>query len=627
MTQKRRALQAPLAPLSSRRRAIFLAITVLSPLLLLATVEGLLRLTWPGGAMPAFDAVSIAGSHYLRPGQTVGRRYFAAEARPPTPSGDLFAAQKPTRAFRLFVLGESTAAGFPYPPNGTFSRLLRDALRDALPDDSVEVVNMGIAATNSYTILDLSGDVIAQHPDAVLIYAGHNEYYGALGVGSSIRAGSSSALVRFYLTALRLRTVALLRTGITATMRLGRQQPADSTVATFMESVARDQQIEFGGEVYRAGLAQFQGNLDLVLRRFAAAGVPVFLASIASNVRDRPPFVSPENAPARAAYDSAQRLLAAGDSGAARPLYLRARDLDVIRFRAPSALNDVIRAAASAPGARYVPVAERFDATSPAGMPGHELFLEHVHPNQRGYALIAAAFFDALRDAHFLGHPAQLERMRPWSRYVAGMELTALDSLIVVHTVRTVTSRWPFVRHEDALDYRGTYQAVTFTDSLALLVSRGGMAWGDAKLRVAAMEESRDHPDSALLEYRGLMRDRPLLELPLRLAARALVAMGRDSEAVVLLERAQRLAPHWESDYMLGVIALRQRDFPRAITLLDRAAGLAPDVAAPFYQLSLAFGLSHNLEAARGAATRAVRLDPRYPGLAAWMAVLGMSPR
>jgi hypothetical protein len=75
---------------------------------------------------------------------------------------------------------------------------------------------------------------------------------------------------------------------------------------------------------------------------------------------------------------------------------------------------------------------------------------------------------------------------------------------------------------------------------------------------------------------------------------------------------------------MLGVVALRRHEYSRAITLLDRAATAAPSAAAPVYQLSLAFGLSHNLAAARGAAARAAQLDPHYPGLATWMSTLGM---
>src|SRR5207248_4270240 len=98
-----------------------------------------------------------------------------------------------------------------YPHTGTFSRIVRDALRDVLPGDSVEVVNLGLAATNSFTLVDLADDVVAQHPDAVLVYAGHNEYYGALGIGSTVGVGSSPTFTRLYLRAERLRTVQLLR--------------------------------------------------------------------------------------------------------------------------------------------------------------------------------------------------------------------------------------------------------------------------------------------------------------------------------------------------------------------------------------------------------------------------------
>jgi len=613
------------SPPSPRRRRLFLAITLALPFGFFAVLEGLLRLAWPAGDLRVFDPVVVNGTRYLVPGRRIAHRYFAGEEMPPVPPVDLFAAEKPARSMRIFVLGESTAAGFPYPPNGTFSRLLRDALRDALPQDSVEVVNLGIAATNSYTMLDLVDDVIAQRPDAVLIYAGHNEYYGALGIGSSIGIGSSRPLVRAYLAAERLRTVLLLREGISALARRVRRAPTDETTASFMESIARDQQIELGGSAYRVGLQQLGENLGFVLHKLHDARVPAFVASIASNVRDQPPFTSPDNDAARAAFDSAGRALARADSVEAHRLFVRARDLDVIRFRAPSAVNDVIQTAAAASGARYVPVAERFDSLSPARAPGHELFLEHVHPTRHGYALIAASFFTALRDARFLGHSASEGRVGSWADYESRMELTPFDDRIAAHMVRTVTTRWPFVSRNRALDYRGTYRPVGVADSLALLVSRGGMGWAEAKARVAADAMAHGHPDSALAEYRGLIRDRPLAEPAYRLAARAALALHRPDEAVAYLECARALAPSAESYRLLGAIALERRDFPKAITLLDSAVLLDPTVAASLYQLSLAFGLSGNALPARAAAARAAQLDPRYPGLAPWMTALGMT--
>lgn len=609
-------------------RALLYVLTLLVPVLLLALAEVALRALWPGGAIPAFDHVSVAGAAYLVPSRGVARRYFATEDAPPAPPGDRFLATRPAGGLRLFVLGESSAAGFPYPHNGTFSRLLRDALQDVMPGAPVEVVNMGIAATNSYTIADLADDVLAQRPDAVLMYAGHNEYYGALGVGSSVRAGSSPAIVHAYLAAQHLRLFMAMRRAVTAVARRVQQgRVNDETVATFMETIARDQEIQLGGPAYDAGLRQLDANLTSAVREFTAHGVRVYVASIESNVRGQHPFVSPANGAASAAYDSGQGALARGDTLGARAPLLRARELDVIRFRAPSAVNDVIRRVARESGARYVPVAEHLDSLSPGGLAGPELFLEHVHPNARGYAEIGRAFFEALRADRFLGHAADTTRLATWDAYQRRMAISPFDDRIVEHTVRTVTTRWPFVSREKALDYRGTYRPQGLRDSLALLVSRGGMSWAEGKLRVATAHEAAGHPDSALVEYQGLLRDVPDAELPNRFAGRALVALGRPAEAVPLLERAMQLQPTSEAAYLLGMVALQRREMDAAIAFLDQAVRLAPDAVAPVYQLSLAFGLSHNLAAARGAAARAARLDPAYPGLAAWMRTLGMRTR
>ena len=49
----------------------------------------------------------------------------------------------------------------------------------------VEVINLGMTAVNSYVIRDLSQRVMEYKPDAVIIYAGHNEYYGSFGAAST----------------------------------------------------------------------------------------------------------------------------------------------------------------------------------------------------------------------------------------------------------------------------------------------------------------------------------------------------------------------------------------------------------------------------------------------------------
>lgn len=64
-------------------------------------------------------------------------------------------------------------------------------------------MNTSLVATNSYTIRDMVPEILEQQPDMVIIYSGHNEYYGALGVGSSQSLGRYPMVTNFYL---RLKT-------------------------------------------------------------------------------------------------------------------------------------------------------------------------------------------------------------------------------------------------------------------------------------------------------------------------------------------------------------------------------------------------------------------------------------
>ena len=604
---------------------VFLGVTLLTPLLLFGVAEVIARVAWPEGALPMFVEAPIGNGQYLVANRGVARRWFTRERIPPAPMLEPFAARKPARGFRVFVLGESSTAGFPYPRNGTFSRVLRDMLRDVLPEDSVEVVNLGIAATNSYALADIAREVTDQSPDAVLIYAGHNEYYGALGAASTENVvGSSPAVKRAYLWMLRSRLVLALR-------RLLRRAPGSDTVteaATLMETLAGNRDIPLDSDVYRRGVRQFESNLTRALRLFRDEGIPVFVGSLASNLRDQPPLAARANrgpAAAEGAYLEARHALETGNPTVAQLLYARARDLDVVRFRAPTEFNLVVDRVSKRTGMRYVPVAEAAARDAPGGVPGAEFFLEHVHPNRHGYASIAWVFFESLRDAGFLGRRAHLDRLRSRQDYLAGMELTAFDERVVRHTVQTLTTRWPFVPATLRREYRQTYRPRDLFDSLAFAVS-GGLSWEVGKLRVASAYERLGQHDHAAAEYRGLVRDAPLFAEPLRLLGRALLASGESEEGERVLERALALEPTPQTANMLAALALRRRALPRGIALLNRSLALQPNQPETLHQLSLAYGLAGDLENARATAVRLRQVAPGFPGLAEWLQSLGVSP-
>jgi tetratricopeptide (TPR) repeat protein len=82
------------------------------------------------------------------------------------------------------------------------------------------------------------------------------------------------------------------------------------------------------------------------------------------------------------------------DYASAKRYFLQARDLDTLRFRADSKINDINRSvASSSPGAELVDADAIFSKESANGIIGSELVYEHVHMTPLGNYLLAREMF------------------------------------------------------------------------------------------------------------------------------------------------------------------------------------------------------------------------------------------
>ena len=408
---------------------LFRAIALILPLLVLLLAELALRATGAGDNWPLFK-VNPANPAYLVTETDIVKRYFANNTALPSVKMEpaFLLAEKPDNAIRLVVQGGSTAAGYPYGAGASLAAMLEQRLSRTFPEQRVEVVNTALAAVNSYTLLDLADEIIAINPDAVLIYAGHNEYLGLLGVGSNYLASQSPALTRLLISLRKLHSFQLLEQ---LYQQLNQPLPAaDESSRTFMARVARDKDIALGSAQFQAGLNQFDSNLSRLLAKYQRAGIPVYISTLVSNLAGQPPFNSkpiPEAALSQLPVASATgnpsvdvtvldalagQAATAGSADLhyllgqhyqqqampeqARQQFLLAKEHDLLRFRAPEAINQLIRKLASHYNATLVDTEAAFVANSPKGLVGSSLLLEHVHPNVQGYFLLADSFYKAL---------------------------------------------------------------------------------------------------------------------------------------------------------------------------------------------------------------------------------------
>jgi hypothetical protein len=160
------------------KKFIFSVVLICVSIVILFILEFFLRIVGYGDNYRLFldfPGKEFREYRYINP--EIGKKYFQ-KLDYNRPCGDMFLKKKPENGFRIFVLGSSTVLGFPYDQNLIFSRILQERLQDCYPEKKIEVINTALTAINSYTLLDYMDDVLKEDPDAILIYAGHNEFYG-----------------------------------------------------------------------------------------------------------------------------------------------------------------------------------------------------------------------------------------------------------------------------------------------------------------------------------------------------------------------------------------------------------------------------------------------------------------
>ena len=271
----------------SKRTLIFRLIAVSIPFLFFFLIEAGLRLSDYDGNLDLFIPAGGDFTQYYICNPFVGRCYFFMQKTVPSPSNDLFLKKKPANGYRIFVLGGSTTAGYPYGMNMMFSRILQQRLSDLFPARHIEVVNTAMTAVNSYTLLDFMDEILKYQPDVILIYAGHNEYYGALGIASNESLGRFPAFVKLYLKLQRFKTFLLLRNFIGSIKKwLHRSADGTKAPATLMERIVADQVIPYKSDLYESGKRQFASNLRSIFRKAKQAGVRILIGDLVSNVRD-----------------------------------------------------------------------------------------------------------------------------------------------------------------------------------------------------------------------------------------------------------------------------------------------------------------------------------------------------
>jgi len=426
-----------------KKLLLFKVLAALFPFVLLVLLEFVLRFFHYGHNTDLFIKDPY-DDHYMVMNKYASDKFFSDTANATKGNSELFQIDKAPNTFRIFVLGESTTIGYPYFHNGSFHRWLQYRLSRMYPDKNFEVINLSLTAVNSYTVLDFGKQLAQYQPDAVLIYTGHNEYYGALGVGSTSYIGSNRFLVQ---TLLKLRTLKVVQLFNNCIKKVSGEFASHKTAdrETLMQRMASRQHIQLNSADYQAGVNQYDKNMTELCHLLNDEKIPTFLSTVVSNQKDQPPFISEGAGPnsAMGFYKAGQQAFAKADYLTAKQDFDKAKELDELRFRAPEAINTIIRKLATEfPEVHLVDTKKEFEQYSPHGIVGNETILEHLHPNLHGYSIMSDAFFQAIQSQHLITDTA--ETQLSYEQLVKEMPITKMDSLVGLIQITSLKTGWPF---------------------------------------------------------------------------------------------------------------------------------------------------------------------------------------
>jgi len=576
---------------------------VLGPLLLLGFLELVLRLAGFGHPTSFLIPWKIDGKSVLVENRAFGFSFFPpAIARSASPV--VMRAPKPPGVRRIFLFGESAALGDPRPAFGV-GRYLETLLRERYPGTNFEVICVAMTAINSHAILPIARECAAYEGDLWILYLGNNEFVGPFGASTVFgRQAPPCNLVRLYLTFQRTR----LGQAFAALARRVSKGEAPNKWGGM--KMFLDQQIAAGDPRKRQVYENFEANLNSILDAAASAGVPVILSSMASNLKECPPFASlppPDLAASRIAewtnllhtgitlelqgrfadalldYQAAARispqnaelqfrlgtcLLMVTNTAEARQCFVRARDLDALPFRADSQINQIIAATAARRAQQRVNFFDAEETLAGADkLTDQDCFYEHVHLNFSGNYRLARALSEPV--SSLLGLGFETGPANAWpnaAKCDQRLGLSDWNRQAILEEMRNRLSEPPFsnqLGNEGRLSrfdrHINEIRARTRSDS-------------PSETRRMYQEAVRLHPEDQWLHYNY---------------AEYLGKVGDLAQATEEMRAVCRLVPeHYSAYYQLGRLQVRQKKWVEARQSLESALKLRPEYTDIYLELS-----------------------------------------
>jgi len=625
--RKRKSKPIPnAAPALSKRKlwCFRVAAFVGVPLIFFGVLELVLQLSGFGYST-AFLLKSVnQGEKTFVQNNQFGWRFFGPHAsRQPCPIS--IPRKKPSGTVRIFVFGESAAYGDPQPRFG-LPRILEAMLELRHPDKKFEVVNAAMTAINSHVIRPLARDCANADADVWVIYMGNNEVVGPFGAGTVF--GNQTTPLPMIRAALALKATRIGQ----SLERLFGSTPGKSARVGAWEGMRMFAEHKVAGSDPRlaAVYRNFEKNLEDVIAAGESSGAKVVLSTVAVNLKDCAPFASLHRTDfseaqlnnwqrhfeagveaqtssdfqkaavefeqaklidgtfAELRFHRAQCALALSDLPKAQLEFAAARNLDALRFRCDTRLNEIIRQKAA--GNVTLADAERAMAgVSPDQLPGADFFYEHVHLTFQGNYVLGRVIAEKVEAA--LGLP-QSARWPAIAECAQRLGHTSRDIQLALSDMHGRLADIPFTfqsNHDEQV-----WRLTEMTRQLPLPNSPATVTEAKAAVEAAL---ARWPDDAVLWEQLGDLKQE----------------QGDHAGALAAAQRALgRLPSSTECWLLKGLLLAQEEKYEEAFTAFGRVVALDPQAVWARHNIALCLQKLDRRDEAVAEFKRTLALRPDY---------------
>jgi len=506
-----------------------------------------------------------------------------------------FKAQKPRNGFRIFVLGGSSAYGFPWGGEVAFTRFLGDALQVSWPDRAIEAINASGMSYGSHRLRILASEVLRYQPDVLIIYEGHNEFIERRFYRDFLTRPPELDRVPLILGRWRLYSL-MTQLYETVSRRDDRSSHlSDTSGRTVGEllgtDVVRERSVNMTDADKAAVHRLYEENLGAILDMAHRSGVPVVLCTVPSNLSGWKPnqsiftddvgFEDRRAAQdllkvARAALEKGDtlgavedlekaRLLAPGHAEVhfllgrayeargrwedARKAYATARDADAKPTRAESAINDIIRRLARERSGILVDIERSFQQSAPHGLVGFDLFQDYVHPKPEAHQLIALELWKSLQERGLLGAARKADDESYWK--ALGNENGRPMAVDISRYLADVKSKAPALLYNLGVVLENQGLSDEAMEKYRACRDLGPSHFVEATASIGWLLHQKEHFAEAAAEFKKALQMDPNHMKSLMGLGEAMRSMHRFDQASEAFRRATesdpRYAPAWNS--------------------------------------------------------------------------------